>query len=321
MSHSWTSLSIDCTFSLEDQEDEEAALRSALERICAEAVAASKSGHQIIVLSDRLAGFSRIPIPALLSLGSVHQSLIQSRERNRVALFVETGEAREIHHLALLLGFGADAINPYLVFETMSKRKKGSSEESIFDSYRRAVKTGLLKVMAKMGISSLQSYKGAQIFEAVGLSRDVIDVAFSSTASRVGGASFGDIAREAVERHSLAFRLDRDCWSGARNPGLLHWRAGGEAHVNEPMAVALLQEAAKSNSIQAYHKYVEWSREACRKTTLRGQLKIKYPSEGIAVEDVTDSVTDIMRRFCTGAMSYGSISKEAHEALAVAMNR
>lgn len=214
----WKSRVICCEFSIPDQSNDadecriqaSKGLRNSLTRVCEEVSAAAKDGVQIIILSDRYAAsHGAAPIPTLLSLGAVHHYLIQTRQRSSVALFVETGEAREIHHLALLLGFGADAINPYLVFETMAG-VLGKSEEKVYRNYRQAVQTGLFKVMAKMGISTLQSYKGAQIFEAVGLHPEVIDVCFKNTASRVGGSGFEVLAIEVLQRHALAFKLNRD---------------------------------------------------------------------------------------------------------------
>lgn len=321
-SQGWTSRVINCVFPINTSSPVAQNLQDALVRVCDEAKTAARDSVQLLILSDRLGGSGdklNAPIPALLSLGAVHHSLIASRQRNRVALIVETGEAREIHHLALLLGYGADAINPYLVFETMCK-VHALSPERVFLNYRSAVQTGLFKVMAKMGISTLQSYKGAQIFEAVGLADPVIDFCFKNTASRVGGSGFLELATEVLQRYALAYSLETDALI-LRNPGQFHWRAGGEMHVNEPQAVALLQEAAKNNSVEAYKSYVKWSREAVRKTTLRGQLQLIYSAQPISEEEVEDSVCDIMRRFCTGAMSFGSISIEAHEALARAMNQ
>ena len=214
----WQAQVICCEFPTPDHSDDadqcrafaSKGLRNSITRVCDEASAAARAGVQIIILSDRdAASHGAAPIPALLFLGAVHHALIQSRQRSSVALFVETGEAREIHHLALLLGYGADAINPYLVFETMSK-VQGKSEEKVFLNYRQAVQTGLYKVMAKMGISTLQSYKGAQIFEAVGLHPEVIDVCFKNTASRVGGSGFEVLAIEVLQRHALAFKLNQD---------------------------------------------------------------------------------------------------------------
>jgi glutamate synthase (NADPH/NADH) len=218
LGHGWKSRVICCEFPIPaqtgDADESRAAasqgLRDALSRVCDEASAAAKAGVQVIILSDRdAASHGAAPIPALLFLGAVHHALIQTRQRSSVALFVETGEAREIHHLALLLGYGADAINPYLVFETMSK-VLGKSEEKVFLNYRQAVQTGLYKVMAKMGISTLQSYKGAQIFEAVGLHPEVIDVCFKNTASRVGGSGFEILAIEVLQRHALAYKMNSD---------------------------------------------------------------------------------------------------------------
>ena len=235
-------------------------LRDSLARICREAEEAANGGKiQILILSDRILPsetppggnheakehvLRMAPIPALLALGAIHQHLITTRSRMKVALFVETGEAREIHHLCCLLGYGADAINPYLVFETMarakmtdrdggardgSRKSRRREEEEVFDHYCVAAETGICKVMAKMGISTLQSYKGAQIFEAVGLGPDVIELGFKNTASRIAGADLDTIALEVVQRHALAFKLNGPDSLILRNPGYLYWRAGGES--------------------------------------------------------------------------------------------
>lgn len=261
----------------------------------------------------------------LLALGATHHYLIEKRQRLKVALILETGEAREVHHMCVLLGYGADAICPYLVFETVaSLREEGIIDLSDSDAYQNyclAMESGIAKVMAKMGISTLHSYKGAQIFEAIGLGNDVIELCFKDTASRIGGIDLNVLADEALERHSIAFNkkyfIDQ---LTLRNPGFYHWRSGGEKHINDPMAIANLQEAVTTNSRTAYRKFVEVTRTVVKDCTLRGQLELVYATNAIPLNMVEDAAS-IVKRFCTGAMSFGSISYETHTTLAIAMNR
>ena len=280
---------------------------------------------------------------ALLALGATHHYLINARQRMKVGLISETGEAREVHHMCVLLGYGADAICPYLVFETMAAlREEGLlqlTDAEVFENYVQAMERGISKVMAKMGISTLHSYKGAQIFEAVGLGEEVIDKCFKNTASRLGGATFEVLAEEALERHSIAFHpkyfTDQLI---LRNPGFYHWRSGGEKHINDPLAIANLQDAAVANSKNAYKQFVEITNKAVRDCALRGQLELIYSSHPIPIEEV-EPAANIVKRFATGlsskflliqvltlllllgAMSFGSISLETHTTLAKAMNR
>ncbi|KAF4516910.1 hypothetical protein B566_EDAN007998 [Ephemera danica] len=307
---------IDITF---DREEGHQGLLKALDRICAEASQAALNGYQLIVLSDRASGAQRVPVSTLLALGATHHHLIEERHRMKVSLILESAEAREVHHICVLLGYGADAICPYLVFETMRNlRAEGVLDASLTDQtmYER----GIAKVMAKMGISTLQSYKGAQIFEAVGLSDEVIDKCFRGTHSRIGGATFEVIAKEAYERHSLSFE-ERQCDTLVlRNPGQYHWRSGGEKHVNDPLSIANLQEASISNNKNAYDKFRESTMESVRACTLRGQLEFVEAETAIPLSEV-EPASEIVKRFATGAMSFGSISLEAHTSLAIAMNR
>lgn len=243
----------------------------------------------------------------------------------RVALIVETGEAREVHHVCVLLGYGADAICPYLVFETVAAlREEGLIQlldRDAYANYIMAMERGISKVMAKMGISTLQSYKGAQIFEAVGLNSDVIELCFKNTSSRIGGVNIEILAHETLQRHAIAF--NKTYFSDQlilRNPGIYHWRAGGEKHINHPLAVANLQEATSQNSREAYNRFVSETKAAVRDCTLRGQLEFAYASKAIPLERV-EPASEIVKRFVTGAMSFGSISIETHQSLAIAMNR
>lgn len=222
----------------------------------------------------------------------------------KVGLILETGEAREVHHMCVLLGYGADAICPYLVFETMAAlREEGLlslTDDEVFANYRSAMERGIAKVMAKMGISTLHSYKGAQIFEAVGLGEEVIEKCFKNTASRLGGATFEVLANEALERHQIAFHpkyfTDQLI---LRNPGFYHWRSGGEKHINDPLAIANLQDAAVANSKTAYKQFVDITNKAVRECSLRGQLELIYSLKPIPIDEV-EPATSIVKRFATG---------------------
>lgn len=318
----WKSKVIDCTF---PPQEGKAGLLNALDRVCEEATVAAKSGYTLVVLSDRLAGPNHVPISSLLSLGAVHHHLIQKRQRMKVGLIVETGEAREVHHICVLLGYGADAICPYLVFETMAtlraEAKLQLSDEEMFANYVAAMERGISKVMAKMGISTLQSYKGAQIFEAVGLSKEVIDKCFKSTASRIGGSNFDVLASEAINRHQQTYHADSTVDNFVlRDPGFYHWRSGGEKHINDPEAIANLQDAAKTNAVKSYKNFSDSTMRMLKKCTLRGQTEFKYATNPVPLHEVEDA-KEIVKRFCTGAMSFGSISIEAHQTLAIAMNK
>ncbi|KAK3092132.1 hypothetical protein FSP39_025440 [Pinctada imbricata] len=298
----------------------------ALKEMCKQAATAVEEGYKIIVLSDRMVSKDFIPVPALLAVGAVHHHLIDQKLRLKVALMVETGEAREVHHICTLLGYGMDAICPYLVFETLARlRKEGLldpplSDEDIYMNYRAACARGISKVMAKMGISTLHSYKGAQIFEAVGLHKEVVDLCFEGTASRIGGVKIPDLAQDVINRHSIAYAEEDEDLYVVMNPGYYHWRDGGEKHMNDPVTVANLQDAAMHNNKDAYAKFSESAWESAKKCTLRGQMDFKYDKQPIDVTEVEEAAS-IVKRFCTGAMSFGSISIEAHTSLAIAMNR
>uniref|UniRef100_A0A182FH82 Glutamate synthase [NADH] n=1 Tax=Anopheles albimanus TaxID=7167 RepID=A0A182FH82_ANOAL len=299
---------------------------SGLRRVCAEAESAARHGYQLLVLSDRAARAERAPISALLALGAVHHHLIETRQRMKVGLIVETAEAREVHHVCVLLGYGADAICPYLVFEMAGALRDecvldpALTDDAIYRAYATAIETGILKVMAKMGISTLQSYKGAQIFEAVGMGADVIDFCFRGTQSRIGGVSLEVLAREGLERHDLVHGTSHADAKILRNPGQFHWRAGGEGHINEPAAIAALQEAAVNESKGAYATFRDTTMRSVQLCTLRGQLQFVEGRPKIDLSEV-EPASEIVKRFATGAMSFGSISLEAHQTLAISMNR
>ncbi|MEM1437314.1 MAG: glutamate synthase central domain-containing protein, partial [Pseudomonadota bacterium] len=326
----WRTQTIDITF---DRDVGVVGLKDALDRICAEADAAIEDGRSLIVLSDRGVGQDRAAISALLAIGTVHHHLVRAHTRTRIGLILETGEAREVHHHCLLIGYGCDAINPYLAFEALwDARRDGqlddvdhiSNDDDVISAYRKGVAKGMLKVMAKMGISTLQSYKGAQIFEIVGLAEDVVERAFRGTASRVQGVDFNALTEEMLRRHALGFPA-RDMRNIAvlPNPGDFHWRRNGDTHMWNPEAVSQLQVAARTNSEDAYWAFArQINEENHRRATLRGLLEFEPGANGgpIPLEEV-ESAADIVKRFATGAMSFGSISAEAHETLAVAMNR
>ncbi|MDN5873762.1 MAG: glutamate synthase-related protein, partial [Sinobacteraceae bacterium] len=331
--HGWSSKTIDITW---PRSEGAAGLSKALERICAEAEQAVDSGFQLIVLSDREVGAERIPVSALLATGAVHHHLITARKRTRVGLIVETGEAREVHHHCLLIGYGADAINPYLAFEALWQARRDGlidpalkDDQTIVEAYRKGTAKGILKVIAKMGISTLHSYKGAQIFEALGIGDDVVDRCFAGTANQIKGVGFAVLGEESCRRHELGYPGNANNHSTMLpNDGQFHWRVEGEKHGVNPSSIAELQLAARTNSVDAYKRFAAGvnfdSRERC---TLRGLLQLKGlegKSKGsnspIDIAQV-EPASEIVKRFRTGAMSYGSISRETHESLAIAMNR
>ncbi len=322
----WRSRVIDITF---DRNEGKAGLQKTLDRIAAEAEAAADEGIQLVVLTDRAVSHHRIPVSSLLATGAVHHHLVKQAKRTRIGLVVESGEAREVHHHCLLIGYGADAINPYLAFEALwQARRDGLMDPSMDDdqvvaAYRKGVAKGMLKVMAKMGISTLQSYKGAQIFEALGLQDEIIDKCFVGTASRVQGVSFDVIAEETLRRHQLGFpRRSDDRLPQLPNLGEFHWRAEGEKHAWSPQAISSLQIAARNNNEDSYWQFAHAINEDNRsRCTLRGLLEFKEDVRQPIHLDEVEPASEIVKRFCTGAMSFGSISAESHETLAVAMNR
>lgn len=321
----WRSRTIDITF---PRAEGKAGLTAAIDRICAEAEQAIDEGFGIVVLSDREIGHDRIALSTLLASASVHHHLVRKAKRTRIGLVLETGEAREVHHHCLLIGYGADAINPYLAFEALWQARRDdlvdtdefSTDEKIVAAYRKGVAKGMLKVMAKMGISTLQSYKGAQIFEAVGLKDEVVDRCFTHTPSRVQGVDFEVLAEELLRRHELGYPETATALATLPNPGEFHWRASGEKHGWEPQIIADIQVAGRTNDSDAYWRFSNAvNDEARRRCTLRGLIKFRE-QEPVPLEEV-EPASEIVKRFCTGAMSFGSISAEAHETLAIAMNR
>ena len=326
----WHAQTIDITFPIGSGR---AGLLDALDRICAEASRAIDDGFGLIVLSDRAMDAERVPISALVAVGAVHHHLVATFKRTRVGIVLETGEAREVHHHCLLAGYGADAINPYLAFEAIwDARANGyltgadhiTNDEDVVAAYKKGVGKGILKVMAKMGISTLQSYKGAQIFEAVGLADEVVERCFVGSASRVQGVGFDVLVDEMQRRHELGFPpRDAIAIPVLQNPGDFHWRRHGDTHMWNPETIAHLQNAVRTNSEDAYWQFAEVANtSSTRNSTLRGLLRFKSDANGgpIDIDDVEPAAA-IVKRFATGAMSFGSISQEAHETLAVAMNR
>ena len=304
-------------------------MEAAVERLCERSEAAVKGGYNIIVLSDRMVGGDRIPIPALLATASVHHHLIRKGLRTSVGLVVETGEARETHHFACLAGYGAEAINPWLAFETLGAMAKDFPEEvDAYEAVKRYIKSidkGLLKVMSKMGISTYQSYCGAQIFDAIGLSRDFVNRFFAGTATTIEGVGLVEIADETVSRHRDAFG-DSPVYRTALDVGGEYaYRMRGEAHAWSAQSVSLLQHAVRGNSQDKYRAFAKLLNEQNEQLlTIRGLFRIKTAEEDgrtpVPLDEV-EPAADIVRRFVTGAMSFGSISREAHTTLAIAMNR
>ncbi|KAJ7929220.1 hypothetical protein B0H13DRAFT_940898 [Mycena leptocephala] len=322
---SWPSRTIDVTF---PKEEGLPGYQLALERVCSEATQAIDDGIKVVILSDRATGPSRVPLSALVACGGVHHHLVLQKKRAKIALMLETAEAREVHHLCVLVGYGADAICPWLMMETIHKvaREKlvkgNQTVQELMVNYRHSVDNGILKVMSKMGISTLQSYKGAQIFEILGLHSQVVDRCFTGTASRVQGVTFDLLAMDAFELHERGWpSRETIIPPGMPESGEYHWRDGGEAHINDPSGIANLQDAVREKNQTAYDAYSRNANEQTKSVQLRGLLDFRYESATpIPIEQV-EPWNEIVRRFVTGAMSYGSISMEAHSTLAVAMNR
>jgi len=302
-------------------------LNAALNRICGEASEAISKGAKAVYLSDMASGKERFAIPALLAVGAVHQHLIRNQTRTKVAIVVEGGDIYAVHHHCCLLGYGADAIYPYMAYEALrllcikGKIAPEGGHESAIAYYVAACGKGIRKVMGKIGISTVQSYKSAQIFEAVGIGSELIDRCFTGTPSRIGGIGLDIVHADVLRSHTLAY--PRSGFIGSidlPNPGEYHYRFGGEEHFNSPAVIVGIQRAAIDNSASAYDSFAAEANAQARKCTLRGLLRFKSSSRPFSVDDV-EPAKEIVRRFVTGAMSFGSISKEAHETLAIAMNR
>ena len=297
-----------------------------LASLCAEAVEAIQSGHNILIVTDRKMDRANIAIPALLALSAIHHHLVRKGLRTSTGLVVETGTAREVHHFAVLAGYGAEAVHPYLAMETlvdMAKDLPGdlSAEKAIYN-YTKAIGKGLSKIMSKMGISTYMSYCGAQIFEAIGLNKELIDKYFRGTPTQVGGIGVFEVAEEAIRNHKAAFGNDPVLANMLETGGEYAWRARGEEHMWTPDAIAKLQHSTRSGKFDTYKEYAQIiNDQSKRHLTLRGLFEFKIdPAKAIPVEEV-EPASEIVKRFATGAMSLGSISTEAHSTLALAMNR
>ena len=309
-----------------DPEKGGAGLEQAMDELCRQASEAVAAGYNILILSDRGHGPRRAPIPSLMATAGVHHHLVREGTRTRCALVVECGEAREVHHVSLLMGYGAGVVNPYLAFETIDDMIQhglltGTTRDEAVARYIKALNKGILKVMSKMGISTLASYCGAQIFEAIGLSQEFIDKYFTHTTSRVGGVGIHVIAEEVRIRHERAYGRRPAGVAELDAGGEYQWRRDGEYHLFNPDTVFKLQHATRSGQYRVFKDYTRAVNDQHeRRATLRGLFRLKPAGPPVPIEDV-EPVESIVRRFATGAMSYGSISQEAHETLAIAMNR
>ncbi|SFD34936.1 glutamate synthase large subunit [Clostridium uliginosum] len=307
--------------------DKGGSLEDALDEMFEKAQEAYEKGYTILILSDRNVCATKIPIPSLLAVSALHQYLVQKGTRTSVGLILESGEPREVHHFATLIGFGASAINPYMAYESL----RGLIEDGLLDveydkavyNYNKAILKGITKVLSKMGISTIQSYQGAQIFEAIGIGKEVIDKYFTNTVSRIAGIGLKEIQKEAEINHENGFR-DKTYAAdfSLDSPGYEKLRAGEEQeqHLYNPLTIHKLQEATKNGNYELFKEYTSLIDDEKAEITLRGLLDFNYNSKAISLDEV-EPVSEIVKRFKTGAMSYGSISKEAHEALAIAMNR
>src|SRR5215216_2173407 len=319
----FTARTLDITWPVAEGPD---GLSAAVDRVCAEASAALADGVNILILSDRALGPERAAIPSLLAVGSVHHHLVRESTRLQTGLVLESGEPREVHHFATLIGFGASAINPYLMFESLAELVRDGRVPGVEDprvaetNVVKGIAKGLLKAISKMGISTIQSYNGAQIFEAVGLGPELIDRAFVGTASRIGGIEIDVLARETLEKHARAYPQPESLLPVG---GVYAWRREGEHHMWNPETIALLQHSVRHGGRPTYDEYAKLVNEdAAARATLRGLLRFKeLPEDQWLPLDEIEPASSIVKRFATGAMSLGSLSREAHETLAIAMNR
>jgi glutamate synthase (NADPH/NADH) large chain len=317
------SATLDITYPLNwGHEGVEAKLAS----LCAQAVDQIKSGHNILIISDRALGATQVAIPALLALSAIHQHLVREGMRTSAGLVVETGSAREVHHFAVLAGYGAEAVHPYLAMESLAVMHQSlpgdlSADKAIYN-YVKAIGKGLSKIMSKMGVSTYMSYCGAQLFEAIGINSETVDKYFTGTPSRVQGIGIFEIAEEAIRMHTSAFSNDPVLANMLETGGEYAWRTRGEDHMWTPDAIAKLQHSTRANNWTTYKEYAQIINDQSRRhMTLRGLFEFKIdPSKAIPIDQV-EPATEIVKRFATGAMSLGSISTEAHATLAVAMNR
>jgi len=307
--------------------DAETGLKRALDSLCRRASLAIKAGYTLLILSDRGVDEEFAPIPSLLALTAVHNHLVREGTRTGVALIIESGEPREVMHYCLLIGYGASAINPYLALETIDELAasgelpSGITSEVAIKNYIKAVNKGLLKVFSKMGISTLQSYRGAQVFEALGLNKELVAQYFTGTSSRIEGIGLDILAKEAIAKHSFAFRPVSESELELAIGGNYQYRINGEHHLVNPVTVARLQHAIQQQSYATFQEFATLvDRQSEQLCTLRGLMRLKKAAQPVPIDEV-EPAAEIVKRFVTGAMSFGSISKEAHETLAVAMNR
>ncbi|MCR9286882.1 glutamate synthase large subunit [Saprospiraceae bacterium] len=317
---------IDIVFKADNQEGR---LRAALDAICAEAEDLTRNGVNILILSDKNVSQEFAPIPALMATGAIHHHLIETGLRMKTSLVIESGEVRETHHFATLIGYGANAVNAYVAYETISQLKEkgifheqlnGKTTQDPFKIYNKAIGKGLLKIMSKIGISTVQSYHGAQVFEILGLSEEVVEKCFKSSVSRIQGLSFNDLAKEVLMKHKIAFPKIKGTKPKLEMGGIYQWKRDGEAHLLNPKTIHLLQYATRLGDYPTFKKYSKAVNEQSEKVmTLRGLLTFRK-GKSVPIDEV-ESVEDILPRFATGAMSFGSISHEAHTTLAIAMNR
>jgi len=308
------------TFHAEDKLD----FTRALDRVCREAESAISEGYTFLVLSDKVCDLKHAALPAILSAGAVHHHLVRKALRSQIGIIVESGEPREVHHFALLFSYGVDCVNPYLAYEAIRYIEKTDSLEAGhvkgIINYRKAVEKGILKVLSKMGISTLASYKGAQIFEALGLDKEVVERCFDGTASRIGGATFDTIRKECLARHLNAYPKSGAAYPLLISGGLYQWKKDGEFHLWNPESIGALQDAARTGNAERYKKFALLiNDQSSNPTTLRSLLNFKK-TKPVGLDEV-ESANEILKRFATGAMSFGSISRSAHETIAVAMNR
>ena len=299
-------------------------LEKAVDRLYIEADRAYRDGANIIILSDRGVDENHVAIPSLLAVAALQQYLVKTKKRTSLSLILESGEPREVHHFATLLGFGASAINPYLAQDTVKQlvdeHMLDKDYYAAIDDYNHAIITGIVKIAAKMGISTIQSYQGSKIFEAIGIDKSVIDKYFTNTVSRIGGITLQDIENDVNELHSAAYDplgLETDVTLDSK--GRHKMRSGADDHLYNPATIHLLQQSTQRGDYNLFKQYTALVDEEEKNTNIRGLMDFNYPKKGVKLEDV-ESVDSIVTRFKTGAMSYGSISKEAHETLAIAMN-
>ncbi|TAN62087.1 glutamate synthase large subunit, partial [bacterium] len=306
-----------------DQAGKKKVLEGRLDTICKESESAIRNGYSFIILSDRGVGKNYAAIPALLAVGCVHHHLIKKALRTQIGIIMETADCREVHHFALLFGYGADCVNPYLAYETLkyliSQGELAIDYKTALHNYRHALEKGILKILSKMGISTLASYRGAQIFEALGIGEEVIGRSFAGTPSRIGGVGFEEIAQESLLRHKAAYAQASEPALLASG-GLYQWKKDGEFHLWNPETISALQDAARENNYQRYKEFARDINDQSKSpSTLRSLLKFKK-AKPVPLDEVEPEGA-IFKRFATGAMSFGSISRGAHEALAMAMNR